>query len=175
MSEALETSGLKALSPPKRELPSLSLILSLPNYNKVTGRWQGQIRLHGRIAKVSITMFATKFPVWGEISVNEGPGSERWRFEEKAGGVSYRLINAHLPTMLIPHATAPGGVFHGVGVFLALKKLLKDPKKGIPVEDISLKRSKVQGPGGIRFLNSVVEELSELATALKSTLTAPAF
>lgn len=159
-----------------RELPSLSLILSLPNYNKQTGRWHGKIKLHGRIATVDITMFDSKFPVWGEISVNEGPGNERWRFEEKAGGVSYQLINAHLPTMLVPHASAPGGGFHGVGIYLRLKKILKDAKRSvIPVENVSLRRSRVQGPGGARFLKSVVDELSDLASALKSTLVTPTF
>jgi|SRR3989344_789156 len=175
MSEALDTSGLKTMSPPKREIPSLSLILSLPNYDRKTGHWHGRIRLHGRIATVDITMFDSKFPVWGEIAVDEVPGKERWRFEEKAQGVSYQLISANLPTMLIPHATAPGGAFHGVGIYLALKKILKDAKKSIiPVEEISLKRSRVQGPGGIRFLKSVVDELSELASALKTSIVNPA-
>lgn len=174
MTQAVIHRGVRVKTP-QQELPSLSLVLSLPTYNKETGRWHGRIRLHGRIAKVDITMFSSKFPIWGQISVSEGPATEQWRFKEKADGVDYHLINAHLPTMLIPHAAAPGGMLHGVGVHIALKKFLKDPKVRIPIEWISLQRSKVHGPGGVHFLKSVIDELSELSSAIRTSLPSPAF
>lgn len=173
----METSNVSSQSAKsqnlQKELPSLSLVLSLKNYNKDTGRWHGKIQLHGRPAEVDIRMFSSGFPVWGEILVNEGPASERWGFEERPEGVKYNLIKAHLPTMLMPHATAPGGGFAGVGIYLALKKILKDPKKSIPVGDISLRRSRVQGPGGTHFVKAVIDELSELTRAVKTAFVQP--
>lgn len=154
---------------PQKELPSFSLISSLPDFDKRTGHWHGLAVLHGRQASIDVDMYGRSFPVRGEILVGEGPGNERWSFEQSADSLDYKLVNAQLPSMLMPHMATPGGGFYGVGVHLSFRRHLRNPDSPVKVDDINVNRSSVSGPVNRHVIAAVIDELLEVASAIKST------
>ncbi|OGY09835.1 MAG: hypothetical protein A2782_03555 [Candidatus Blackburnbacteria bacterium RIFCSPHIGHO2_01_FULL_43_15b] len=170
MTEALGTIPARVeVASLSRELPSLSFVLALPDYNLESGKWHGRIVLRGRIADINITMFNTKtFPVWGEVLVVSGTSSERWKFEEKADSLEGNLISDRPSSLLLSDVVAPEQRRYGVGFSLALKRTLPDPHERIRTDDVRWSRSKIGGVGNTHNVAAVVGELAELVHSIRA-------
>lgn len=148
------------------ELPSLSLITSLPKFNKSTGEWHGKIKLHRQIVTVVISLFGgSKFPVYGEIDARLGAGHENWKFVETADSLDFKLVTANPSTILAPDITEPEDHPSGVGIDLVFKKVHSRPQQPRTIDDINFKRSTVSGRE--HSVRKVAQEFVEIATALR--------
>ncbi|MBI4028742.1 MAG: hypothetical protein HY376_00015 [Candidatus Blackburnbacteria bacterium] len=153
-----------------QELPSLSFVLSLPDYDPEKGLWHGRVNVHGRSVDISLTMYdSDTFPVWAVVSVSSGGAAEEWKFEQKADSIKWGLVANKPQTMLLPHVVAPQQQCYGVGFSLGLRRPMHDPHGRICTDDINWHRSTISGAEGAGNVVLAANELVDVVRAIRAS------